>query len=204
MARSYADWLEFYQNEIQDARDDREEKVEMLFEDDKTLTLKYLKKLQWKLHWDRSEKCMAVAICRHRKTWGPEHKDFRLAKLLYERDLIKERFEELEKEWENQREIIFPEHDLFRRKLGVDMPAEYLNKIVRYIHTELYHHSSKPIRNKAIRRTKKAFLNAPVESRVNGLVALVADWDIRKINLERFEQGIVRRFERLTELYFRY
>ena len=79
------------------------------------------------------------------------------------------------------------------------MPAEYLDKIVRYIHTELYHHSSKPIRNKAIRRTKKAFLNAPIESRVNGLVALVADWDIRKINMERFEQGIVKHFERLVE-----
>ena len=94
---------------------------------------------------------------------------------------------------------ITPKQDLFRQKLGVDMPAEYLNKIVRYIHTELYHHSSKPIRNKAIRRTKKAFLNAPTESRVNGLVGIVADWDIRKINLERFEQGIVRRYERLVE-----
>ena len=95
--------------------------VEMLFEDDETLTLEYLKKLQRMLHWGRSEKCMAVTICRHRKTWGPEHKDFRLAKLLYERDLIKKRFEELEKEWENQREIIFPKQDLFRRKRGVEI-----------------------------------------------------------------------------------
>ena len=199
MATSFAEDLESYRQEFQDEKDDRDEKVHLLFEDDATLCNQYLKKFVKFLHCDREVEYQRVALCRYRKTWGSNHRLFGFTKLMYETQLLRERFRILEVEWDNEREETYPK----KQRYSMTLKKNY-DKMIEIMHTDILDHSSEAIRKKAIRRTKKAVAqyradNSEIRPRAFQMTILVKLWYEWNVRVEQFEEGILKYYERLVE-----
>ena len=194
-SKTYSDVLEEIKADFEEAQDEIDEKVSMFDDYEEEENKEYLKKMMKSLNMHSDSKdYVKVAVYRARQEgWDCTHKYFELARTMYETDLLKKRFKQLEKDYDY--DDMKP--DIYRKRVSATNKA-HRDKCIDILHDEIMKHKNKKVRNQAKRRLRKR-LEECKEDRNTRSFYEVYYRERWKTNVAEFEESIIKRHQNLID-----